>query len=236
MRLVDMLPEKDEQAFITGKKKSGKSTLVRKMILELPDNEIIVVLDTKREWKVKPFMTLGNKRVHHLRFTNIRLVRSPGIYIYQSKYPHFYDAGITRILLSAYNRKNVTIVIHEVYHLCHGSNPVPALGQAIAQGRAHNLRLFLESQRPSNCPVMSYTDADIFIEFLLQNPDDRKRMADNSGFPELAIPVEAKHDFWVAKNGWDNAKYIQNTRDDDSDWDIFKMKSKKNDTRNTPTP
>lgn len=229
MRLVDMLPDIDEQAFITGKKKSGKSTLVRQMITKLPDNDIIIILDTKHEWKLRPFMRLGNKRVHRLRITNIRLLRSPGIYVYQSKYPHFYDPGVTKILLSAYKRKDVTIVIHEIYHLCHGSNPLPALGQAIAQGRARNLRLLLESQRPANCPVMSYTDADIFIEFLLQNPDDRKRMADNSGFPELLIPIWGMHDFWIAKHGWKNAVYIENTREDDSEWDIFKTKSKRND-------
>jgi hypothetical protein len=219
-----MLPAKDEQAFITGKKKSGKSTLVRQLITKLGDNEIIIVIDSKHEWTIKPFMRLGNKRVRNLRLPNIRMVTSPGIYVYKSKYPHFYDTNVSKILISAYNRKNCTVVIHEIYHFCHGANPLPALGQAIVQGRAKNLRLFMESQRPMNIPGIAISEANIWICFKLQKPGDRLRVADDSGFPEMATPVRASHDFWVARDTWDNAVYIENTKEDDTEWDVLKKR------------
>ena len=235
MRLVDMLPSKDGQLFATGRKGSGKSTLVRQLMTKLGDNEIIVVIDSKHEWdlprlRIHPMM-LGNKVVRPLHFTNVKLVRNPGIYIYQSKYPHYYDPGVSRILVSAYNRKNVTIVVHEVYHFCHGANALPALAQAIVQGRAKHLRLFLESQRPANIPIICETEAEVYIEFMLQKKSDRQRMADVSGFMELEQEVEDMHDFWVGKLGWKNAVYIKNTLENDASWDLLRKKPKTTDTK-----
>jgi len=212
-----MLPEKDERAFITGKSKSGKSTLVRQLIGALPDNTFILVIDSKHEWTFKRGETVGAHKVHKILVSNIHLFRSPGIYVYQSKYPHFYDPNVTRLLLGAYNRKNWTVVIHEGYHFCHGSNPLPALGQIITMGRAKNVRLFYESQRPSNIPLIAITEANVWILFKVQKPEDRQRVADNAGYPEMVQMMDmrtaaGKHNFWIAKDDWDNAIFIRNTR------------------------
>jgi energy-coupling factor transporter ATP-binding protein EcfA2 len=212
MKLADMLPAIDERAFITGKSKSGKSTLVRQLIGALPDDTYILVIDSKHEWKIKLREKLGNHPVHRILVPNIHLIRRPGIYVYQSKYPHFYDPKVTRLLLGAYNRKNFTVVIHEGYHFCHGNNPLPALGQIATMGRAKNCRLFYEAQRPSNIPLIFITEANVWIEMRLQKPEDRQKVADNAGFPEMIKPVRAAHDFWVAKDDWDNAVYIENTK------------------------
>lgn len=226
MRLVDMLPKVDGQIFVVGKKGSGKSTLVRQLITKLPDTTQIIVLDTKHEWELPRLghMKLGNKNVYRLRFTNLKLVTKPGIYVYQSKYPHFYDPGNSRILLSAYNKKNVTIVIHELFHLCHGPNALPALAQAITQGRAKKLRLFLESQRPANVPIIVETEADVYVCMRLSKQSDRERMADVAEAPEMKDIVHG-HDFWVITSMMEKAILISNDQDEKS-WDLLNNKEK----------
>jgi len=216
MKLTDMLPARDERMFVTGKSKSGKSTLVRELIGALPEGTYILVIDSKHEWEFRRGKHIGPHPVHKVRVANIHLLRTPGIYVYQSKYPHFYDPNVTRLLLGVYNKKNWTVVIHEGYHFCHGSNPLPALGQIITMGRAKNCRLLYESQRPSNIPLIAITEANVWIMFRLQKPEDRRRVADNAGYPEMIQPVKAAHDFWIAKDDWENAVYIQNTRKEQS--------------------
>jgi energy-coupling factor transporter ATP-binding protein EcfA2 len=225
MRLLDILPPSDGQIFIAGKKGSGKSTLNLMLIDSIPDSEIILIIDSKDEWNLKPFLKMGNKPVHHLRIPNLMLVRKPGIYVYKSHYPHFYDVGVTRLLLQAFKHKHLTVVIHEMYHFCHGNNPLPALGQMITMGRNKFIRLHMESQRPSNIPVICYTEADVFVEFHLAKEADRKRMADVSEAPKL-ITVAEEHNFWVMRTEWNEPVYIRNNNTDTKKWDRFINKEK----------
>lgn len=226
MKLAEMLPKQDGQIVVVGKKGSGKSSLVRQLLMKLDNKAIIVVLDTKHEWKLPRLgeFYLGNKRVRRLLYPDVRLVRSPGIYVYASKYPHYYDPNVSKILLTAYKRKHVTIVVHELYHLCHGHMALPALGQAIAQGRSEDLRLFLESQRPSNIDLRCMTEADIFVMFHLSRKEDRLRIADLAEGPEMEKPAQG-HNFWVKHIDWDTAKYITNEQDG-STWDLVQNKQK----------
>lgn len=225
MKIADILPPVDGQIFLSGKKGSGKSTLDLMLIDAIPDTEIILVIDSKDEWALKPFLKLGNKKVHHLRIANLHLVREPGIYVYKSHYPHFYDPGVTRLLLQAFKRKHLTVVIHEMYHFCHGNNPLPALGQLITMGRAKFIRLHMESQRPSNIPVICYTESDVFVAFHLAKDADRKRMADVSEAPEM-VQVADGHNFWVMRTDWNAPVYITNMMKNTKKWDRFLNKEK----------
>lgn len=225
MKLADILPPADGQIFLAGKKGSGKSTLDLMLIDAIPDTEIILVIDSKDEWDLKRGLTLGNKPVHRILIPDLRLIRRPGIYVYKSKYPHFYDPAVTKLLLQAFKRKHMTVVIHEMYHFCHGNNPLPALGQLVTMGRAKFIRLHMESQRPSNIPVICYTEADVFVAFHLAKDADRARMADVSESPEMVTRAQG-HNFWVNRVDWDNAVYVQNQIENTTYWDKFLNKEK----------
>lgn len=179
------------------------------LIDTIPDSEIILVIDSKDEWQLKRGLMMGNKPIHRVLVPDLRLIRRPGIYVYKSKYPHFYDPNVTKLLLQAFKRKHMTVVIHEMYHFCHGNNPLPALGQLITMGRNKFIRLHMESQRPANIPVICYTEADVFVTAHLAKDADRKRMADVAEAPQMER-VAQDHNFWVMRTEWQNPVYINN--------------------------
>jgi len=197
MKVDEMMPQPDEQLFVGGQKGSGKSTLIRKLLDRLPQNELCIVWDTKGEWKCRrSWQWWRREKVPHVRLphTNVRLLR-PATYIFRPRYPEYADPRNEKLLIGALKRGRCTLVIDEASDLSKGTYILPALGKVIRQGRWKRVRLIIGSQRPAGISALCMTEATKVACFRLRKQDDRKRMAQEVD-PAMAAMPPGRHDFW----------------------------------------
>ena len=197
MKIDEMLPDRDEQLFVAGQKGTGKSTLIRKMLERLPASELVIVFDTKGEWKCRrQWQRWRAEKVPHVRLphTNVRLLR-PATYIFRPHFPERADPRCTAILMRCLKRGKCTIVIDEASDFSTATSILPALGKVIRQGRWKKVRLLIGSQRPSGISGLCMTEATKVACLRLRNDRDRDRMAKEVD-PAMRDMPKGRHDFW----------------------------------------
>jgi energy-coupling factor transporter ATP-binding protein EcfA2 len=197
MKIDELMPEPDEQLFVAGQKGSGKSTLIRKLLDKLPRDELVIVWDTKGEWKARRrWQTWRREQAPHLLLphTNVRLLR-PAVYIFRPHYPEYNDPRNERLLIGALKRGKCTLVIDEASDLSKGTWVLPSLGKVIRQGRWKKVRLIIGSQRPSGISALCMTEATKVAAFRMRKAEDRKRMATEVD-PAMAAMPKGRYDFW----------------------------------------
>lgn len=203
----DILPNEDEQLFVTGQKGSGKTTLIKRL-LKLLHNELIIIIDSKPDWEnLKPMFSRdksGKPRKLDMRFLwRLNSIKAKGIYVYQTPAdrPAYEDPQVEYLIYWALRRydklkkkKGMTIVVDELGDFAKGSYTTPAMSKLIRQGRSKKVRTILGSQRPSGIPQIAVDQAQRYAVFMLMNRNDRKRMAEwvHPGFIDMA----AGRDFW----------------------------------------
>jgi hypothetical protein len=87
----------------------------------------------------------------------------------------------------------------------------PGLRRALKMGREKKLSVWFASQRPSQIPIALISEAEVIFSGLLRNPNDRKRMADFTGFPELMQQLP-QYQFYYC-NSLDNVVFEMNAKE-----------------------
>lgn len=190
MRLSELAPACDrdwgaEQLFITGQKGTGKSTLTRKIIASLPSDEIVMLLDSKRDWDYRHWLTGTGGNPDAWRSaptTDVRLLPA-GRWVYRTSYPDWTDAGALRVFSTALQvkkarRRGCTVVIDELGDFSTGGSTPRILGKLLRESRSMWVRLIVGCQRPADVTLLAIQEATKVAAFHLANKDNRKRLAD----------------------------------------------------------
>lgn len=205
--------EENSRGIITGMTGSGKTVFARQLLSSFPRLVIIDIKGTLDDWN-----TVKDTRENWRRFIrgyDIRLrVTSP--LLKSAGYSDYFDHVFRRVLYGA----NCMLYIDEMYGVTQGSNYMSTYLTALyTRGReagysgrkkehiiSGNIGVFASAQRPVHIPKFALTESTYFIEFQLQNPDDRKTIAAFT-HPQMEIPIPDDHGFYYYRKGMQKPIY-----------------------------
>ena len=117
--------------------------------------------------------------------------------------PDFYDQTI-EMFETFFNwvfaRQNTVLWIDELMSIGTAQAYPRALGRIMQQGRSKNVGVFACTQRPSGIPSIVPANASYFVIYAMPLPQDRKKVMEVSGMPEL-YEMPDGHNFWFYKVG-----------------------------------
>lgn len=177
----------DQRVVFVGRTGSGKTYLARAL---LADVKRLFVFDAKgtlakEEWALTEYDESAVKDYYDVQ-TEFRV-----------RIPTPIDGDWQPYLWDAYNVRNCTVYIDEVYGVESGTKPTEAMRAVITRGRELGIGVWSATQRPSYIPLIILSEADWIFEFQLRMLDDRKRIASLIGREGLR---ELKNHQFIAFN------------------------------------
>lgn len=207
----------DEHVFIPGMTGSGKSVLAE-IYLAGAAFPHVVMLDTKgqvyeRRKKKQPLwrgLVEGTDFVVVERLADLNRVRTPKmIYapVWEEQTPEHYNS----LMQWVYRRENTTLWIDELMEVAPGPTRYPDYLKALyTRGRSKNVGVWACTQRSLDIPTIVLSNSSHYFVFNMNQPQDRKRLADVTGIQEFHDkPGDIARDkfaFWYFKNGSLNAE------------------------------
>jgi nucleoside-triphosphatase THEP1 len=184
-------PVKGGHIFISGKKGQGKSVLARRLFDSYPYDRLVLdvtgdLTDDFRRDGVK-FVTLQGDA---LPITFPR--GDEGEPVTAVLAPDMGDEGaamdqMDRALGLAMDHRRTLVWCDEVGSLSKVGKTPPNLRRALHHGRHRQLFLLLCGPRPKDIDPLCISQADVVATFRTPNPADRKRIAENIGWPPHAF-------------------------------------------------
>jgi DNA helicase HerA-like ATPase len=199
----------DQHVFIPGMTGSGKSVLAE---VYLAGYVNVVKLDTKGEVyeRRKKGEEVWRGLVEDKDFTvierlgEIDQVTTPKI-IYA---PHFEEQTLEHydsLMKWVYLRENTTLWIDELMEVAPSPNKYPLYLKAIyTRGRSKNVSIWALAQRTLDIPGIVFSQTTHFFVFNLNQPQDRKKLADGTGIMEF-YQQPGEYVFWYFKLGQTHA-------------------------------
>lgn len=203
----------NSRTFITGKTGSGKTYFAKEL---LKSANRLIVFDIKNNLS-EPMNLVPAKRKENwrkfLRGYDIRLQVTAPVGTYNDF--EFYHEWFRRAFIAA----DCVVYIDELlgvlrspqdlpmwlkYLYTRGREPVYKRGRIVSG----NIGIVASTQRPSHIPVFCMTESENFFIFQLQNPDDRKKVADYTS-PEISAPIPDEHGFYYYKTRSNQPEYYQ---------------------------
>lgn len=201
--------EPDEHVFIPGMTGSGKSVLAE---VYLAGFDHVVKLDTKgevyeRRKKGQPIWRglvedEDYTVVEHLE--DLPSVETPKI-IYA---PDFREQNLeyyNELMKWVYLRENTTLWVDELMEVAPSPMKYPEYLKAIyTRGRSKNVSIWALAQRTLDIPGIVLSQSTHFFVFNLNQPQDRKKIADATGILEF-YQQPGKYNFWYFRLGQTHA-------------------------------
>jgi len=96
-----------------------------------------------------------------------------------------------------------TVYIDELYQLHKNGRAGPGIIGLWTRGREMGFTVLAATQRPAWVSTFCLTESDQYYIFTLTLPDDRKKLAEALGCPEIVPEAVPKHWFWYVVQGDD---------------------------------
>ncbi len=196
--------KKHECIVVLGKKGTGKSVLFDTLLLALSRKTLILLIDTKREYKHIPFMDLEHLRFKVDRKTKVRTYAFPtGLFRLESGFElegeTFDDLYRITEWLSyvLFNRENCILAVEELgnctkkhtrFYDCN-----PYLATLVQQGRGKNVGFLGTTQRLQEIHTTILSESDHILCFRLTSEADESYMK-NYIHPDHIKALD-KHEF-----------------------------------------
>lgn len=181
-----------------GKTGSGKSTLALRLVDSMPYPRLIV--DTKysqtisvkakeQDWEIVDQIP---KRLEDT------IVWRPAPDVLSD--PYEVDAELDRLVR---NHAVCSVYIDELYQLHNTGRAGPGIIGLWTRGREMGFTTLASTQRPAWVSTFCLTESDQYYIFTLTQKDDRKRLAESLGAPEVLEKILDRHWFWYVRQGED---------------------------------
>lgn len=179
-------PARGERALYVGKTGSGKSYLAR---LVTRCYSRYIVLDAKGDWR---------PQADDILVRTLQGLRSPPgpRLVWRPPSPSPEEAD--RVCWWSWYQGDILVVIDDINLIIEGSQLSDGLRACITTGRARGVTMVICSQRPYGVPVVVRSESDVYAVFRLQNPNDRRYMAEVIG-EEVLTPTTG-HSFWLYRS------------------------------------
>ena len=185
-----------------GKKRSGKSKIGRLIFDSYPGDRLVIdvngtdgPVDGAHELRGDVQEWAGARWPEHLREDRepmlLRYVPDAG----SSTFVEDMDA----VVGVAWRRQGVCILVHEMGLLAPAGRTPPNVRRVLQSNRHRRTTLIACAPRPITMDPLVLQQSDLAYVFDLPNPDDRRRVADNIGWPpkefEAAVHQLRKHEY-----------------------------------------
>lgn len=190
----------DEHLFVPGMTGSGKTFLVQYYASLIP--KITYVLDTKGtfEWihvplSEKIIVTSLDQLEHASRSYNRVIYRPRREELDFEFYNAFFEY--------CYFRKQCSVIVDEAMQICPSPSKIPEFYKGIlTRCRELDVNIWSCTQRPATIPVVIYSEATHWFVFKLNSANDRKRLAEFTGYDIFndSIPKRV-FIYWNANSG-----------------------------------
>lgn len=208
MAVINTIPQ-DEHVFIAGMTGTGKSFFAEAYLAGYP---YVIKLDTKGEiferrkkgeagWRG---LVEGKDYTVIERLADINNVTTPKI-IYAPHFTEQTEEYYDSLCKYIYERENTTFWIDELMSIADSPRKYPLYLKALyTRGRSKDVGIWALTQRPVDVPVIAGANSKHFITFDLAMPQDRQKMAEITGCPNL-LEMPKGYNFWYFKLGWETA-------------------------------
>lgn len=186
-----------DRCIIVGKSGSGKTTLALELARTMPLP--LVIVDTK--WSASIAKTAGERgwRIVEGAFPETL----EGVVIWRPDALTLSDPGLLDAPFASLveRRKPCSVYFDELYPLHTAGRAGPGLVGLFTRGREMGFTTLGGAQRPSWVSLFCLTEANIHVIMRLDLPQDRKRMAAVTGYPEIANVELPNRYFWYIEEG-----------------------------------
>jgi len=191
----------DNRVFFSGKTGSGKTFMAHYLLRQLGR---VIVIDPKISPAITAWKFMDQKEGFDLlakgEKARVRVFEPP--VIDKDGFPNW-----DSIFQFAWNLGDVTVYIDEMYSVSKAGQMTYPLRRIYTQGREHGIGIWASTQRPRHVPFEIFTEAEWGVCFMLRSAEDRKRIADGTGYEEINDPIRDAHGFWVFYETWLNPLY-----------------------------
>ena len=194
---IDIRLRRGDRCIIVGKSGSGKTTLALELARTMPLPLLIV--DTK--WSAA---IAEQARRLGWRFADGAFPKTlEGVTVWRPDSvtladPMALDAPFAGLVE---NRQPCSVYFDELYPLHTAGRAGPGLTGLFTRGREMGFCTMGGAQRPSWVSLFCLTEANIHVVMRLDLPQDRKRMAAVTGYPEIAEVELPNRYFWYIEEG-----------------------------------
>lgn len=194
----------NRHVLIVGMTGTGKSFLAENY---LSGYDFVVKLDTKNETdeRLREGRSAWKDLKENEDFTIVRNIDllddcETNKIIYVPPYEEQNEDTFNQFFKWIFERENTIVWIDELMSVGTSARYPKELGRLYQQGRSKNVGIWACSQRPSSIPLIVGANSSYFFTFDMALPQDRKRMVEITGMPEL-IEMPTGFSFWYYKMG-----------------------------------
>jgi len=182
----------DQHVFIPGMNGSGKTFLAKTYLAG--NEKPVYVLDTKGTftWEQIP----ADKQITITTYNDLPKVTGKYRFIiYRPRHEELEIEYYDVFFRFCYELQHVTVYVDEAMQVCPSPSKIPSYYKGIlTRGRELDVNIWSATQRPSGIPIIIYSEAYHWFVFKLQNPTDREKLADYSGYGEF-MEILPKYEF-----------------------------------------
>jgi nucleoside-triphosphatase THEP1 len=215
LTVTDIDPDRGAFVFCTGRKGSGKSVLSRRLFDSFPYDRLVidptgdVAEDLERDGVKVERLTPSVMPTRFPKSLDESQPYTTAVFVPDMGSPTAVD-DMDRALGLALRNKRTCVWIDEIGVMTSANSTPPALKRALHHGRHDQLTLIMAGPRPIAIDPLVVSQSDFVAVFALPNPRDRRRIAEEIGWPpaELDAAVHALGPFeylWYDAKQWNEA-------------------------------
>jgi len=203
-----------DRVFLVGASGSGKTTLAKGLLWRLPE---VFILDPKHTFSLPggpendqaPWQSVIYRDIGALRDHGDPDESTPVAAIYRPGLEEM-EKGCDAFFQFVYERGDCYVYVDEVMRVTNGSRMAGRYYQTVLQlGRERGVGCWSATQRPSNIPIVTVTEAEHFFVFKLRAKDDRQRMYEYTGQPEMLQIPRDPNGFWYYADRTGKIRYYR---------------------------
>lgn len=203
--------------FFTGRTGMGKSHLMKHLarMYAAKGGRVVIVDGPDHSWlgKDKAGKLIEPARRGDGTIDKPRLVkafnRKCHVQLFRPRVPGYSDQALMNYLEAAFKEERLLIIFDELFGILDPNHQPEIVMQLWSQGRKHDIAVWAASQRPARIPEIVMSQAENWAIFNIINKNDRKKIAEWIGSPQIVEEVLPPRYWWYFGTGMNSAKLMK---------------------------